>query len=149
MSILRLNKEFLDISQNPPPGISAGPIDDEMLTWNGMISGPDRSPYAGGVFCVVIDIPRDYPFKPPKVFFTTKIYHPNITENGGICCLHLRILTPWSPAYNISKYLECVAELLASPHPDCRLNKEAADLYKLNRQKYNEKAAECTRIAAM
>ncbi|XP_052074981.1 uncharacterized protein LOC127712530 isoform X2 [Mytilus californianus] len=85
MTILRLNKEFLDISQNPPTGISARPINDEMLNWQGMITGPERSPYAGGVFSVGIQCPSDYPLKPPRVHFTTKIYHPNINEKGEIC----------------------------------------------------------------
>lgn len=59
------------------------------------------SPYAGGVFFLSITFPTDYPFKPPKVSFTTKIYHPNINANGSICLDILR--DQWSPALTISK----------------------------------------------
>ena len=59
------------------------------------------SPYAGGVFFLSIAFPTDYPFKPPKVSFTTKIYHPNINANGSLCLDILR--DQWSPALTISK----------------------------------------------
>lgn len=59
------------------------------------------SPYQGGVFFLTIHFPTDYPFKPPKVAFTTRIYHPNINSNGSICLDILR--AQWSPALTISK----------------------------------------------
>lgn len=59
------------------------------------------SPYSGGVFFLDIHFPTDYPFKPPKVNFTTRIYHPNINSNGSICLDILR--DQWSPALTISK----------------------------------------------
>lgn len=63
--------------------------------------GPSDSPYSGGVFFLAIHFPTDYPFKPPKVNFTTRIYHPNINSNGSICLDILR--DQWSPALTISK----------------------------------------------
>src|SRR2546429_7368155 len=73
----------------------------QQFHWQATIMGPGDSPYAGGVFFLAIHFPTDYPFKPPKVNFTTRIYHPNINSNGSICLDILR--DQWSPALTISK----------------------------------------------
>ena len=54
------------------------------------------SPYEGGVFFLDIRFPNDYPFKPPKIKFVTKIYHCNVNAKGGICLDLLK--ENWSPA---------------------------------------------------
>ena len=72
------------------------------VSWTraGLIIAQGDSPYSGGVFFLAIHFPTDYPFKPPKVNFTTRIYHPNINSNGSICLDILR--DQWSPALTIS-----------------------------------------------
>lgn len=62
----------------------------------------DCPPYEKGAFRIEITFPADYPFKPPKIIFKTKIYHPNIDEKGQVC---LPIINPenWKPATKTSQ----------------------------------------------
>lgn len=101
MALKRIQRELLEIGRDPPGNCSAGPNGDDLFHWQATIMGPDDSPYAGGVYFLDIHFPADYPFKPPKVAFTTRIYHCNINSNGGICLDILK--EQWSPALTISK----------------------------------------------
>ena len=86
MAIKRIQKEHANIQKDPVENITACPIDEKnWLNWRGTLKGPPDSPYEGGVFFLLITFPNDYPFKPPKVRFETKVYHPNIANNGSIC----------------------------------------------------------------
>jgi ubiquitin-conjugating enzyme E2 D/E len=109
--------------------------------------GPPDSPYAGGVFLVTIHFPPDYPFKPPKVAFRTKVFHPNINSNGSICLDILK--EQWSPALTISKVLLSICSLLTDPNPDDPLVPEIAHMYKADRSKYEGTARNWTQKYAM
>ncbi|KAK3091424.1 hypothetical protein FSP39_019787 [Pinctada imbricata] len=139
--------ELQDLSKDPPAQCSAGPVGDDMFHWQATILGPPDSPYQGGVFFLTIHFPTDYPFKPPKLSFTTKIYHPNVNSNGSICLDILR--SQWSPALTISKVLLSITSLLTDPNPDDPLVPDIARIYKTDRSRYNESAKEWTRKYAM
>ena len=109
--------------------------------------GPDESPFAGGVYFLNIHFPTDYPFKPPKINFTTRIYHPNINSNGSICLDILK--EQWSPALTISKVLLSISSLLTDPNPDDPLVPAIAQEYKSDKSKYEASAREWTRKYAM
>ncbi|TCD70720.1 Ubiquitin-conjugating enzyme E2 4 [Steccherinum ochraceum] len=147
MALKRINKELLDLGRDPPSSCSAGPTGDNMFQWQATIMGPGDSPYAGGVFFLSITFPTDYPFKPPKVSFTTKIYHPNINANGSICLDILR--DQWSPALTISKVLLSICSMLTDPNPDDPLVPDIAHLYKTDRTRYEATAREWTRKYAI
>jgi len=147
MALKRINKELQDLGRDPPAQCSAGPVGDDLFHWQATIMGPPESPYQGGVFFLTIHFPTDYPFKPPKVAFTTRIYHPNINSNGSICLDILR--SQWSPALTISKVLLSICSLLCDPNPDDPLVPEIARIFKSDRDKYTELAREWTRKYAM
>ncbi|XP_069417272.1 ubiquitin-conjugating enzyme E2 D4 isoform X2 [Ovis canadensis] len=140
-------QELTDLQRDPPAQCSAGPVGDDLFHWQATIMGPNDSPYQGGVFFLTIHFPTDYPFKPPKVVFTTKIYHPNINSNGSICLDILR--SQWSPALTVSKVLLSICSLLCDPNPDDPLVPEIAHTYKADREKYNRLAREWTQKYAM
>ncbi len=142
MSLRRIQKELTDLQRDPPSNCSAGPIGDDMFRWEGVILGPADSPYAGGVFKLEILFPVDYPFKPPKLQFITKIYHPNINASGLICLDILK--QQWSPALTISKVLLSVTSLLTDPNPDDPFVPEIAHLLKTNKTQYEANARSYT-----
>lgn len=148
MALRRIRKELEEIQRDPPAGCSCGPIcEDDVYNWEGVLMGPADSPYAGGIFKVGIQFPADYPYKAPKVFFLTKIYHPNINSAGGICLDILK--DQWSPALMISKVLLSILSLLTDPNPDDPLVPDIARQYKANRVAYDVMAREWTMMYAM
>jgi ubiquitin-conjugating enzyme E2 D len=138
MSVKRIEKELNEFKTDPPLGCSGGPINNDMYKWEAVLMGPIDSPYAGGLFTLQIDIPKNYPFKPPKFRFLTPILHPNINSNGNICLDTLN--TNWSPVLTISKTILSISSLLCDPNPDDPLDKAVAEIYKKDRDKFNKLA---------
>lgn len=94
-----------------------------------------------------IHIPDKYPFEPPRCEFLTRVYHPNIDDQGRIC---LDILKgppkgTWNPAISIATMLLSLRVLLANPNPDDPLLVDVANEFKENKTLFNEKAREYTR----
>lgn len=72
-----------------------------------------------------IIIPPDYPFKPPKMKFDTKIWHPNISSQTGAICLDI-LKNEWTPALTIRTALISLQALLCAPEPDDPQDAEVA-----------------------
>ena len=142
MATRRILREQQDLSKDAPDSCSAGPRGENLYVWDAMILGPSDSPFAGGIFNLEIHFPTDYPFKPPKILFLTKIYHPNIASNGNICLDILK--DQWSPALTVGKALLSICSLLTDPNPKDPLVPTIADQYMNNRSQYDSTAREWT-----
>eukprot|EP00171_Calliarthron_tuberculosum_P010370 IDg10370t1 len=88
---------------------------------------PEETPWEGGTFKLMLDFSEDYPNKPPQVKFVSKLFHPNVYNDGGICLDILQ--SNWSPIYDISAVLTSIQSLLCDPNPNSPANSEAARLF--------------------
>ncbi|POY74412.1 putative Acid-D-amino-acid ligase [Rhodotorula taiwanensis] len=137
----RITKEYAELQADSPPHVVAGPDESNFLHWTGTITGPPDSAYKGGKFNIDITFPTEYPFKSPNVKFTTRIYHPNVTDDGAIC-MGLLKSEAWKPSTKIEQILRALVQLLQEPNPDDALVASIAEVYNQNRPLFNKTAQE-------
>ena len=139
----RIIKEIEEMQKLPTDNCSAGPVsDNDIYKWCGTIIGPTGTPYEGGIFNLNIQLPMEYPLKPPHITFITRIYHCNINSNGSICLDILK--NEWSPALNINKTLLSICSLLHEPNPRDPLVCESADELIKNKEAHDNTARQWT-----
>ncbi|KAI7725391.1 hypothetical protein M8C21_017616 [Ambrosia artemisiifolia] len=131
----RLQSELMDLMMSGESGISAFPVDDNIFSWRGTISGSKDTVFEGTEYKLSLSFPNDYPFKPPKVKFETGCFHPNVDVFGNIC---LDILQDkWSSAYDVRSVLISIQSLLGEPNTSSPLNTQAAALWS-NQEEYRK-----------
>jgi len=131
------------MKENALPWCTVNPVDEDIMHWQSMLSGPEDTCYENGVFNLDIQFPSEYPFKPPKIKFLTKIYHPNVkTDTGDICADLLN--ENWGPECNVVYCLNVINEMLKNPNLDSPLEVEVAQLYTSDRKTFNSTAKKWT-----
>ena len=128
--ISRLMGEIRDLVRHPPDGIEYAENDDSSITVSeihAIIQGPEGTPFHGGSFRMKLVIYDEYPNTPPKGYFLTKIFHPNIANNGEICVNTLK--KDWNSEVTIKHVLQVIRCLLIVPFPESSLNDEAGKMF--------------------
>ncbi|XP_001978376.3 ubiquitin-conjugating enzyme E2 4 [Drosophila erecta] len=145
--VVRIKRELQDIRKHPPPNCTADLHHGDLLRWTAGVNGPAGSVYEGGHFRLDIRFPASYPFRPPRIRFTTRIYHCNVDSRGAIC---LDVLGErWSPVMNVAKVLLSIYVLMIECNPDDPLVMCIADQYKTNRREHDKIARQWTKMFAM
>lgn len=152
---------------DPPAGVSASPIADNVMTWydrdsqapwsretynlgnhcanvhvsrNAVIIGPADTPFEDGTFRLVMQFEEAYPNKPPGVKFVSQMFPPNVYGTGELCLDILQ--NRWSPTYDVAAILTSIQSLLNDPNTSSPANVEASNLYKDNRKEYIKRVRE-------
>lgn len=139
----RVAKELEDLLKELPPYLHQLSSDEaNVLVWH-MLLLPDQLPYRLKAFHLRMDFPREYPLMPPTLRFTTKIYHPNISEDG-LVCLPLISTENWKPYTKAYQVLEALSILVNRPNLDEPVRLELADLLTQHPEMFRQRAEEFT-----
>ncbi|KAF6721419.1 Ubiquitin-conjugating enzyme E2 R1 [Oryzias melastigma] len=134
--------EMKSLQEEPVEGFKITLVDEsDLYNWEVAIFGPPNTHYEGGYFKARIKFPVDYPYSPPAFRFLTKMWHPNIYENGDVCIsiLHPPVDDPqsgelpserWNPTQNVRTILLSVISLLNEPNTFSPANVDASVMYR-------------------
>ncbi|XP_015917969.1 ubiquitin-conjugating enzyme E2 R2 [Parasteatoda tepidariorum] len=134
--------EFKSLQEEPVEGFRVKLAnDDNLMEWEVALFGPPETLYEGGYFKAHVKFPHDYPYSPPSVRFLSKVWHPNVYENGDLCIsiLHPPVDDPqsgelpcerWNPTQNVRTVLLSVISLLNEPNTFSPANVDASVMYR-------------------
>ncbi|KAA1123587.1 hypothetical protein PGTUg99_018817 [Puccinia graminis f. sp. tritici] len=124
-------------------------------------SRPADTLYDGAFLRARMSFPAEFPLLPPKLRFTTQMWHPNIYPDGTVC---ISILHPpgndeygyedagerWLPVHTIESILVSVTSLLASesPNTESPANIDAAKELRDDPASYKKKVRRLARKSA-
>ncbi|RIA93375.1 ubiquitin-conjugating enzyme/RWD-like protein [Glomus cerebriforme] len=144
--IKRISKELNSLVVQPLEGIRVIVNELDVCDVQAWILGPESTPYEGGYFKVKLVLGADFPAAPPKCYFITKIFHPNVSKSGEVCVNTLK--KDWNKDSGVERILLTVKCLLIVPNPESALNEEAGKLLLENYDDYAKHARMMTKIHA-
>ncbi|CAG8530607.1 5838_t:CDS:2 [Ambispora leptoticha] len=109
----RLTKEYIAFQKNPPPYLTAKPLDSNILEWHYVIRGPQDTPYHNGEYHGVLTFPSEYPYKPPAIRMTTP---SGRFQPDARLCLSMSDFHPstWNPGWSVSTILNGLLSFMCS-----------------------------------
>lgn len=123
-----LSKQQCELIDSPPAGVRFISNPDDITDIQADIDGPVGTPYERGVFRCVLKLDNNFPVQPPKGYFLTKIFHPNISSHGEICVNTLK--KDWDVnKFSLSNIFKVISCLLIVPFPESSLNEEAGRMF--------------------
>lgn len=97
LMIKRIQKDLKELHNSPLHNIYFHIDETNIKLMHFMIIGPSETPYEHGFFVFKLEIPNEYPFKPPHVTYLSTNgnirFHPFLYENGKVC---LSLLNTWA-----------------------------------------------------
>lgn len=143
-TLSRVSKEVRDLIKSPPEGIRLVVDTETGLPTNlgeivAELEGPQGTPYEFKFFQLKLVLGVDFPQGPPRGFFLTKIYHPNVDMSTGAICVNT-LKKDWTAATTFSHVLSVIRCLLIIPFPESSLNDEAGKLFMESYDEYSKRA---------
>jgi len=157
----QLLRDFNDLKKHPVEGFSVDlPNENNFFLWEVYIQGPPDTFYDRGAFRALLTFPEDFPYTPPKMVFTSEVWHPNVfwggKKSGEVC---ISILHPpggnpempdecesdnerWKPAHSVTTILLSIISMLSDPNFSSPANVDASVQWRRDIEGFEKKVAE-------
>ncbi|KAI3512366.1 hypothetical protein L1887_19681 [Cichorium endivia] len=99
-SVKRILQELKEMQSNPSDDFMSLPLEENIFEWQFAIRGPSDTEFEGGIYHGRIQLPSEYPFKPPSFMLLT----PNGRfETQTKICLSISNHHPehWQPSWSV------------------------------------------------
>mmetsp|Transcript_25021 Transcript_25021/g.34483 ORF Transcript_25021/g.34483 Transcript_25021/m.34483 type:complete len:143 (-) Transcript_25021:249-677(-) len=91
------------------------PEDISMSSWTGTIIGPPNTVHDSRIYNLKIFCDNEYPEKPPKVKFTSRINLPCVDQSSGEVLRSFPVIAKWQRGYNMEVLLTEIRRDMAAP----------------------------------
>ena len=132
----RFAKDMADLQEKACTVIEEVPSQQEFI----VSITPPQGIWKDHAFKFSFKLPREWPYHCPVVKCLTRIWHPNINEEGDVCVNTLR--ASYAPQLTLSALVESLFFIFRTPNPTDNINKEAGDMYQMNIDLFIQKANE-------
>ncbi|KAJ1691195.1 hypothetical protein LUZ63_015350 [Rhynchospora breviuscula] len=143
----RLKQDFLELEKNPSSRIFGVLRNNDLMIWDVIICGPKDTPWEEGIFQLSLEFSEDYPHAPPIAKFISRMFHPNVFEDGTVCLDILLYNNCWTPAWSSYSLLIAIQSILCDPFIHSAANFEAAKLFDTDRRAYNRRVFEIVELS--
>ncbi|ESW26368.1 hypothetical protein PHAVU_003G113800 [Phaseolus vulgaris] len=99
-AVKRILQEFKEMQSNPSPDYISLPLEENIFEWQFAIRGPRDTEFEGGIYHGRIQLPSEYPFKPPSFMLLTP---SGRFETQTKICLSISNHHPehWQPSWSV------------------------------------------------
>ncbi|GAB2217832.1 hypothetical protein Droror1_Dr00001044 [Drosera rotundifolia] len=115
-AVKRILQEVKEMQSNPSDDFMSLPLEENIFEWQFAIRGPSETEFEGGIYHGRIQLPAEYPFKPPSFMLLT----PNGRfETQTKICLSISNHHPehWQPSWSVRTALVAlIAFMPTSPN---------------------------------
>jgi ubiquitin-protein ligase len=148
----KLRNELKALKKKPVDGFDVNVDESDILKWAVTIHGPPGTDFEGGIFQAALTFPKDYPFSPPALQFTSAFWHPNVYKDGRVCISILHTPDPtnpaeanhcWTPVQRVETILLSVISMLSDPNCSSPANVDASVEMRKNPAAYAARIKDC------
>ncbi|KAF8045153.1 hypothetical protein N665_5535s0002 [Sinapis alba] len=112
-AVKRILQEVKEMQANPSDDFMSLPLEENIFEWQFAIRGPSETEFEGGIYHGRIQLPSDYPFKPPSFLLLTP---SGRFETNTKICLSISNYHPehWQPSWSVRTALVALIAFMPS-----------------------------------